>query len=511
MSSANSGIIRASISVSLINGVSMLLGFFSQMLIAYYFGTSVALDSFLIAYAMPSVFMGIGGAVFSSCLVPALTAFKEDTESLSVSISNTLVLAAIAAVAVSVAGGLLSGIALEASTDMSGFDMEQTKSLAVIMWVAAGVSIFAGFLSAIYQLKKSFTIPSLVWLMPTTGMMLGVIFLSGYFGIMGMALGFLGYSVLSVFFLLMGGIKNDIRLSSVTIRGVRQGLNAFSSIMPVGLSLLPFTILPAIDAYWASRLPEGGMSYLGYSTRLALALGNLVLNGIYMVILPYLSEDFNRNDDERFLSRLTGSIKAVLLFFIPAVLFIVLNRIEIVGLLFKRGAFTEASVEGVAGVLPFYMFGLLAMGPTTLVSRAYFARRRPWRFGVIGAFFIVFYAATSGLLAGAFSYKGIGIAYLAYWVLFFIAGAALLEKRILDQGMIKAMALYALISIASIGISQAGAFRALRLSPVAGLAVSGALSLLLFCLLSYFLRVRIFMSICRFFDCTIRDYGKRIV
>ncbi|MEK6531517.1 MAG: lipid II flippase MurJ [Deltaproteobacteria bacterium] len=498
MSSEDSNIIRASISVSLINGVSLLLGFFSQMLIAYYFGTSVALDGFLIAYAMPSVFMGIGGAVFSSCLVPALTAFKEDRESLSVSISNTLVLAATAAVVVSVAGGLSSGIALRASTDMSGVNMGQTESLAVIMWAAAGVSIFAGFLSTIYQLKKRFMIPSLVWLMPTTGMMLGVIFLSDYFGIMGMALGFLGFSVLSVLFLMMGGIKNDIRPRLITIRGVRQGLNAFSSIMPVGLSLLPFTILPAIDAYWASRLPEGSMSYLGYSTRLALALGNLVLNGIYMVILPYLSEDFNRNDDERFLSRLTGSIKAVLLFFIPAVFFIVLNRIEIVGFLFKRGAFTEASVEGVAAVLPFYMFGLLAMGPTTLVSRAYFARHEPWRFGVIGAIFIVFYAAASGLLAGAFSYKGIGIAYLMYWGMFFIAGAALLEKRILDQGMIKAMALYALISIASIGIAHAGAYGALGLRSFAGLATSGALSLMLFCLLSYLLRVRIFMSILKF-------------
>ncbi len=500
MSSVNANIIRASISVSLINGVSLALGFFSQVLIAYYFGTSAELDGFLIAYAMPSVFMGMGGAIFSSCLVPKLTALKEDKESLSAAASNTLVLAAIAAVFISLAGYLLSARTLNAST----------RSLAGIMWASAGVSILASFLSAIYQLKKSFIIPSLVWLMPTTGMMLGVIFLSDYFGIKGMALGFLGFSALSVVFLLSGGAGNYLSLSLVTIKGIKAGLMSFNAIIPVGFSLLPFTVLPAIDAYWAFKLPEGSLSYLGYSTRLALALGNLVLNGIYMVILPYLSEDFDKNDDDQFLSRLTGSIKAVLLFFMPAVLFIALNGAEIVGLLFKRGAFTEASVQGVSEVLPLYMFGLLAMGPTTLVSRAYFARHRPWRFGLLGVFLVVFYIAASGLLASVFSYKGIGIAYLMYWVFFLFASAMLLDRRILDMEMLKTLALYALISLASIIIAYAVARHVLNLSAYAAMFASAAMSVALFCLASYFLRVRIFMSVFRFIDCAIRNYANRI-
>jgi putative peptidoglycan lipid II flippase len=493
----NGELIRASVSVTLFTVASLALGFVSQVLIAYYFGTSGELDCYLIAYAVPSLFLGVSGSVFSSCLIPALTPLKGSEAMMRSAVAGALLVTMALATGITAAGFLSRGLVLGATTNLRGGDLDRAVRLSGALWPVVGITMLVSFLSALYQLSRSFTRPAAIHLLPTIGMIGGTVLLAGRLGIMGLILGALALSVVSLILMLpaaLARLKAPFRLDA----RATWGSDFVKSIVPVAVSILPFTALPTIDAFWASGLPPGSMSYIGYSTRLTLALGSLVLNGIYMTILPYLSDDLRNGAEDVFISRLRASVKAVLLVFTPAALILMFYRHEAVEVLLRRGMFTEESVNGVASVLPYYLAGLLGMGPATLISRAYFARRESRRFGALSLVFIAVYFALSGLLSRGFSYPGIGAAYLIYWASFSITGAMMLDRKTISGASLRYALKVSSGSLASVALSWLVSTRLHALGPFARLSVGAGISIVLFALACYALRINEAFAIARY-------------
>jgi len=435
MIKSNKEIVKSSVFVSLITAAGLVIGFLSQVLIAFYFGTSREFDRFLVAYAFPSVFIGMAGAVFSSCLIPIVTPIKNEPDAMKKAVSTAFFLAMATSLCIAVFGFFGRSFILRATTNLSQDDLAMTITLGGMVWVIAGITILTSFISAVYQLTKSFVLPAVMFLLPTTGRILGTVIFADKFGIKALILGEMIFSFLALLVML------PIIFKYVTIPvkidfGVSLAGDFLKAMVPVAVSMAPFTILPTIDAFWVSGLSAGSMSYIGYSTRITVALSALVINGIYMVILPYLSEDISNNNNDLFLSRLSSSIKAVLMFFIPIGFFCIFYRYQLIDILFKRGQFTQTSVNEVASVLPFYLLGLIGMGPAVLISRAYCAKREFMKFGIISAALVVMYFISAGLLSKYFSFIGIGITYLVFWLMLFIIGAVLLDKRVLSPQLV---------------------------------------------------------------------------
>jgi len=460
MIKGNKEIVKSSVFVSLITAGGLVIGFFSQVLIAYYFGTSREMDRFLVAYAFPSVFIGMAGAVFSSCLIPVVTPIKDEPQALKRALSTAFFFALAISLCIALFGFLGRGFILRTTTNLSKEDLELTITLGGLVWLIAGITILTSFISSVYQLTKSFVLPAVIFLLPTTGRILGTIIFANKLGIMSLILGEIVFSLLSLLVLLpiiFKYVSFPLRIEFSN----SHTTSFLKAMVPVAISLTPFTILPSIDAFWASRLSEGSMSYIGYSTRIVVALGSLVVNGIYMVILPYLSEDIATDKGELFLSRLTSSIKAVLIFFIPIAIFCSFFGYELLSVLFKRGMFTNESVKSVSVLLPFYLFGLVAMGPANLISRAYCAKREFTKFGIISLALIVIYFVLAGLLSKYLSFIGIGITYLTFWLLLFIVSTALLDRKIFSAVFITHSLKVVFCSIISVAISYFAVHRLL--------------------------------------------------
>jgi putative peptidoglycan lipid II flippase len=485
----NKDMVKSSVLVSLITAFSLVIGFLSQVLIAYYFGTSRDLDRFLIAYAFPSIFNGIGGAVFSSSLIPIVTPIMDSSEALKKTLSTAFFFTVVISFCIALFGFLGRAFILRVTTNLPQDDMILTVKLAGLVWLIAGVTILTSFVSSAYQLNKSFILPAMVFLLPTTGRILGTVIFANKLGIIGVILGEMVFCLLSLIVLLPIIFKYVSFPLRIEIDNPRA-ISFLKTMIPVSISLAPFTILPSIDAFWASGLPAGSMSYIGYSTRIVVVLSVLVVNGIYMVILPYLSEDIATDKGELFLSRVGNSIKAVLMFFVPIGAFCIFYRYQLIGMLFKRGMFTQSSVNEVASVLPFYLGGLLGMGPATLVSRAYHAKREFKKFGILSVAFIVMYFISAGVLSRYLSYKGIGIAYLAYWLLFFAISTLLLDKRIFSTEFFMHSLKAAFSAIVSVAISYFVLSKLAFLGVVTGLFLAFATTCMLFGLSCYILKIK---------------------
>jgi peptidoglycan biosynthesis protein MviN/MurJ (putative lipid II flippase) len=332
--------------------------------------------------------------------------------------------------ALALGGALLGPTALRLATGLKGADYGAGARLTRLLWLITGMETFNSFLVALFHLKKKFALPSALGLLPVAGQISGTVFLSGAIGVEALPVGWAVMDVISIAVLsreLISGYRFSVfkaDLKGAHAKGFLRGL------VPVAMTIAPFTALPPIDACITSTLPPGSMSYIGYSTRITVAMSVVVTSGLYVVLLPHLSDNVNDGKMDAFMSNLRSSMKAVVYLAVPLSLFCFIFRGRILEAFLMRGRFDAGSMYGVRSLLPFYLLGLTPMCLSTLVNRAYIARGLCRPLGIFSAIMVCLYAALAWTMSRSFSYMGIGMAYSVYWSVFFIATSLYLSRLI---------------------------------------------------------------------------------
>lgn len=126
---------------------------------------------------------------------------------------------------------------------------------------------------------------------------------------------------------------------------------------------------------WLANGQEGGYSaYISAFTFFMLPHGLFAVS-IITALLPGLSEHAVNQRWDEFRERLSTGIRSTLLLVLPAAIgYFVLNE-AIVDYLLKRGVLTQASVDLVAGVLQFFVIGLVPFSIFQLFLRAFYAQQ----------------------------------------------------------------------------------------------------------------------------------------
>ncbi len=204
----------------------------------------------------------------------------------------------------------------------------------------------------------------------------------------------------------------------------------FRSLPLLGLSLLPFAALPMIDVYWASRLPVGSISYLGYSNRIVIALASIVVQGICVVLFPDLSDHIARGEIDVFRGKVVEAIKIIVLVITPLLMMVALARLSVVQFALQRGRFSFDSAVGVSRVLPLYLLGAVWMAMMNIVIRSFYALQNYRTPAAIGLFGLALYTGTIALLIGPLSYLAVGVSYSVFWTFMFVVQTYYLGKSI---------------------------------------------------------------------------------
>lgn len=128
------------------------------------------------------------------------------------------------------------------------------------------------------------------------------------------------------------------------------------------------------DTMIASFLPSGTMSFLYYADRLYQLPLAVIGIAVGTVLLPNLSQQFSRANEEGLQSTLGKAVAACLLLGFPCAIGLGLLGDVIIEVLFVHGAFNQAAAHGAGGALMAYAVGLpAAIALRSLVS-AFHAR-----------------------------------------------------------------------------------------------------------------------------------------
>ncbi|PPC86221.1 MAG: murein biosynthesis integral membrane protein MurJ [Hyphomicrobium sp.] len=398
--------------------ISRVFGFVRDILIAATLGSGWVADAFVVAFRFPNLFRRLfGEGAFNSAFVPifakkiegegreAARTFAEDAMAGLVFI--LLILTIIAELAMPF---LMYGLAPGFEQQPEKFDLAVllTRITMPYLLCMSLVALMSGALNSVGRFAESSSVSIVLnvsmmvatllslWYGYTAGPEAGVIQAWGVFvaGLLQLAL-------------LMWGMKRaglTLRLKRPRMtddlrRLVRLGVPGIISGGVTQINIAIGTIIASMQA--------GAVSHLYYADRIYELPLAIVGIAIGVVLLPNVARQLRAGDEAAVMDSQNRSLEFAMLLTIPAAIALAVMPVEIVRVLFERGAFTAEDTASTASVLQIFALGLPAFVLIKVFSPAYFARedtKTPMRYAAISLT-----ANTLGSIALFFWFRDIGL------------------------------------------------------------------------------------------------------
>ena len=282
--------IGSSILVSLLTFLSALVSFFNQLVLAKLFGASMGMDAYLIAISIPLFVSGVLVAATGYSLVPALIAHKSDYEIYKRFSGFLLISFIFFSVVIAFAGYAFAGKQISFLGESLSWAARQDAILiARISWVSAAFTIVVGLLNAMHNADRSFLLPVVSTIFPFIGMITGAVIFGSTHGPVVVAWGML-VGVLIAISILIIRMLPALDLSARCLMQWRDVMRYLFHTPLIIVAMFCFTAYQSVDAYWAPQIGTGNLAYLGYSHRIVIAIGSLVIAGPAAVLFPRLAD-----------------------------------------------------------------------------------------------------------------------------------------------------------------------------------------------------------------------------
>ena len=414
-------LVKSSIMVSALSLLISVVSFVNQIVIASFFGAGNEMDLYLLASSIPLMFAGILSSALSYSLIPHFikkeVQFKENFkeylglfcwENAKYIISLGIVFALLFYLLIPI---IYPSLVKE--------DVKIVRIINFISWGIFLISILFSFISCSLIAKKNFTTPIILSLFPYVFAIISTSLLYDSLGVVSVSLGGLigSFITFGIGFLY---VKNEI----VFFKNIPQykfEINHYLEYIkyPV-FAMLTFTVYQSIDSFWAPKLGESALSYLGYSQRIITALCSLVIIGPSTVLIPRLTISIEEGRTDDYFKDASMILKMVLaLGSTMAVIGIVLSK-SIIEILFERGEFNSIATNGVSEVFSYMLVGLVFMLCVVIAFRILFTRKLGVKIALIGLYCTLLYFVLSGVLSSLFGVIGISLAYIFTWALVLI-------------------------------------------------------------------------------------------
>jgi len=263
-----------------------------------------------------------------------------------------------------------------------------------------------------------------------------------------------------------------------------------------------------VDNLLASMLPEGQLSYLGYSKKVVDAI--LLIGPVALVTVVYsqLSHLASAKQYEKFTDLLGKAFRLLVYVSVPAGCVLMGLKEPVIRFLFERGRFGPASTIGTSQAFMIYALGLTTFSLETLLVHSFFAlsdTRTPVKWGVICVLLDI---ALAILFLKPLQCRGIAAAFVISKTIKIAILTGILNKRL--KGLFSPQIV---VFISKLAVTTAAVWVVLQLllavdnpdsfffATVADLILPAGGALLTFIVSSYLLRIeefKIFLSLLRY-------------
>ncbi len=362
--------------------LSRVFGLVRDMAMAALFGSSPAMDAFVVAFTIPNLFRGLfGEGALSSAFVPVFTETLQTRgrpEAWRFAASLAAFLAA--GLAALVGGGiLLAGLArgLLPLSPRIGLILE----LLQIMLPYTLFICLAAFFSAMLNSLRRFVLPA------ATPVAMNLIMIAALLAVCPLLPADGNGRILAVAWSVIaaGAVQGVMQLPPLLRAGFRPRLSADwhdprlrrvwalmgAAIIGVGGTQVQ-VLLGRGMAVW---IGAGSASYLYYAERLIYLPLGIFATALGTILLPAFSVFAARERPDLMLDTLAHSLRQLLFIMLPAAAGLLALAAPIVGLVYERGDFTALAAAQTARVVQCYAPGLVLFSLLKVLVPVFYARQ----------------------------------------------------------------------------------------------------------------------------------------
>ncbi len=346
-------------------------------IIASVFGVGDEWDAFVTANRIPEqIVLLIGGGALSYAFIPIFSGFlargdRSGAWALASSVINTVFTVTLL---LSVAGFLFAPWLVEhiVAPGFTADKVDQTVKLMRILLISTLIFSVSGIFQGILHSHNHFLLPALAPILFDVGILFGVAFLIGPFGVYGIAWGAVIGAAMHFSIQVPGLIRyrmrwlprygwRDAALQRVIVLMIPRVL---------GLGVVAFNTLVFNNV--ASRMGSGAVSAFDWGYRLMNIPETLIGTAMGFVVFPTLAAFSELGDVDRKRDAMAGALRFILIATLPAAAGLILIGKPMISLL-ERGAFSADDSAVVFGALQFFAFGLIFQSLHEVIARSFYA------------------------------------------------------------------------------------------------------------------------------------------
>jgi len=343
-----------------VTGISKVLGFVRELLLASYFGAGREIDAYAVAYAIPLFLAGGIGYAFSTAIIPGYHSMvAEHGKQAGLHYLSTSCVSSVAwsFILLSPVWGAPEYLVKFAAPSMSAATIRLTVELMGWLSIYVLIQNCVYVLSAVFHAFNHFRLPAVSDLLFNV-VVIGVLMaLASNVGVHALVIGNLG-GIFICLLVLMGIILRT--------HGAHFGALSFTGLVHPILACLPVALyyvasqFPGLLAnYFASGLGEGSIAAFSYARTIVAGLISLITVSVARAAYPTFASLFTYGREEQFREFVAGLARLILYGFLPLSVLCWVYQKPLLRLLYQRGAFDEAALTLTATA-----FGFLAIGLT---------------------------------------------------------------------------------------------------------------------------------------------------
>ena len=363
--------------------ISKLLGQLREIIFASFYGTGAEANAYLSASMIPLNFFDIIlGMAIVSAFVPVFNEYREikgekDANSFA---GNFVGIVFLVSFVVSVLGVVFSSTLISVIAKGLQGDIDTARLASLLLKILFPSMIFTSIAycyAGILQSYGEFKIPAAMSIVSNAAAIIYLILFNDRFGIIGLAVAMLVGWIMQLVILIVPLVKRHYKFN-VSFDFCDEGMKkVYKLALPVFLSSWVQPLNVMVNTFLASFLNNGeALSAINYANRLYLIIASVFATSVTNLILPELSRLHVSGEKEKCAVVTKNSVNAAILFLLPVVMLFLMFRVQIIEIIYQRGAFTEHSTRLTSTALFYYSFGMLGYGIQEIMNKSFYAMQK---------------------------------------------------------------------------------------------------------------------------------------
>ncbi len=351
---------------------SSVLGLVRQRVLAYFF-TPDELSLFFAAFRLPdSIFQVLVFGTFSSAFIPVFTKALKEGKERAWEIAGRVVAIG---VLIFVAAAIIMGIWAPQiySVIAPGFTDGETAEIATlarILFAAQGFFVVSYVLTGVLESLRRFLVPALAPLFYNLGIILGTIFFSPHFGLMGPVFGVVIGA--ACHFLVQFPLSRKLGFRFVWDLKVDEGVKRIGHLaLPRVIDLAFNQVGSTVELFLSSIISQASYTYFTFANTLQVLPVTLFGTSLAKAVLPLLSGVDDK--PSKFRRILNVAIFQAIFLSLPVSAALIVLRIPIVRLVYGTKIFDWDATVQTGATLSVFAIGIVTQTLMSILARAFFA------------------------------------------------------------------------------------------------------------------------------------------